>query len=386
MLSRAAFNSNLDRLVRPQVRLLRRPWPAFQVCGCTGLALAILLAVGLVLHRGLSPLVMAEIVLAAILIFLGLAMATKIITGKERLIYYHHEIAVMTGTALLLWLWHQPILPYLDATILGLGMFVVCGRIGCLMAGCCHGRPYRWGVCYREEHATTVFTPYYVGMRLFPIQLVESLWVCCIVLVGSGLILSGSPPGTALAWYVVAYDIGRFCFEFVRGDSQRVYLVGFSEAQWTSLILTVAAVCAELLGLLPLYMWHIGVMVCMLLAMILVTLSPRFRKSAKHQLLHPHHIREVAEVVEQLSKMAAEQNTSPADIYIGSTSLGIQISASRRQSASDWTYHYGISSKQGDINKESAKTVAALICHLKHHASSSELIERNQGVFHLFIH
>ena len=70
-------------------------------------------------------------------------------TGEERIIYYRHEIAVMVVAALLLWLLRQPLLPYLDVTILGIGMFLTCGRMGCFMVGCCHGRPHDWGVCYR---------------------------------------------------------------------------------------------------------------------------------------------------------------------------------------------------------------------------------------------
>lgn len=106
----------------------------------------------------------------AVIIFLGMVMATKIITGEERLSYCDHEIVIMVVAALFLWLTHQPILFYLDITILGIGTFLFCGRIGCLMVGCCHGRPYHWGVCYRPEHAAVGFPPYYVGVRLFPIQ------------------------------------------------------------------------------------------------------------------------------------------------------------------------------------------------------------------------
>ena len=39
-----------------------------------------------------------------------------------------------------------PVLPYLDLTCLGLGIFLVCGRQGCLMVGCCHGKPCGWGI------------------------------------------------------------------------------------------------------------------------------------------------------------------------------------------------------------------------------------------------
>src|SRR5262249_39131819 len=166
---RRAFNANLNRLARPEIRALGRPWPAFQICGYTGLGLAILLAMSLARYPGLSPLIMALIVATAVPTFLGLVMATKIITGEERIIYYHHEIAVMLAAAALLWVASQPMLPYLDITILGIGAFLACGRIGCLMVGCCHGRPSRWGIRYTPDHAAAGFTDYYVGVVLSPI-------------------------------------------------------------------------------------------------------------------------------------------------------------------------------------------------------------------------
>src|SRR5262249_53815932 len=170
------LNSSFDNLVRPEIRVFRRSRPAFQVCGYTGLALAILVALALATRLGLSLVMMAALILAAVLTFFGLVMVTKIITGEERIIYYHHEIAVMVVAAFLLWLLRQPVLPYLDVMILGIGAFLVCGRVGCLMVGCCHGRPHRLGVCYREEHADAGFTPYFVGVRLFPGHAVDLLW------------------------------------------------------------------------------------------------------------------------------------------------------------------------------------------------------------------
>jgi hypothetical protein len=161
------LNGGFDRLVHPEIRVYRRFRPAFQVCGYTGLALAVGLAMTMAMRLGLLPVVIAALILAAVLTFFGLVMATKIITGEERIIYYHHEIVVMVVVAFLLWLLRQPILPYLDLTILGVGAFLVCGRLGCFMVGCCHGRPHRWGVRYRKEHADAGFTFYFVGVRLF---------------------------------------------------------------------------------------------------------------------------------------------------------------------------------------------------------------------------
>jgi prolipoprotein diacylglyceryltransferase len=204
-------------------------------------------------------------------------MSTKIITGEERLIYYHQEIAVMVMAAIFLKITNQPLLPYLDITILGIGTFLFCGRVGCLMVGCCHGRPHQWGVCYRKEHADVGFTHYYVGIRLFPIQAVESLWVFGIVVVGVILIVSGRPHGEALAWYVINYDIGRFIMEFFRGDPERPYYLGYSQGQWISIILMGIVVWGELAGILAFHAWHAIATFMIITMMIIITLTRKFQ-------------------------------------------------------------------------------------------------------------
>src|SRR5260370_37516969 len=379
MLPGTIFNTSLDKLVRPEIRLFRRPWPTFQVCGYTGLILAILLAMTLVIHEHLSPFVMLGIILAAMLTFLAQAFITKIIIGEEDLVYYRHEIAVLSVSALFLWLMHQPILPYLDATLLGVGIFLTCGRIGCLMVGCCHGRPHSWGVCYRQEHADAGFEPYYVGVRLFPSQAIESLWVFCIVLVGSLLVLSNHQRGTALTWYVVTYDVGRFLFEFMRGDVDRPYFGGFSEAQWISIILMCTLVCAEVFGILPLQVWHLAATGYVGVAMIGVAIKRHFRKIPVHQVLHPYHINEVAEILQRITSVL------PTDIRVECTSLGIQLSCSLIRTEVGSLYHYALSRQNGDMTEKMARIATKLIVQLKHPLSSREHIRGNQGEFHLLV-
>lgn len=181
----------------------------------------------------------------------------------------------MFVAAIVLRLLQQPILPYLDVMILGIGIFLACGRLGCFMVGCCHGQPHRWGVRYRREHAAAWFTPYFVGVRTFPIQLVESLYVLGAVIVGMILILSRHPPGTALAWYVVTYDVGRFFFEFLRGDSNRPYYHGFSQPLWISPILMLLALCLEIIEALPFAFWHFAATAFLGVTMIAVALHRR---------------------------------------------------------------------------------------------------------------
>lgn len=389
---RKMLNKNLDILVRPEIHILHRSWPFFQVCGYTGLVLAILLAMILVTYLGLFPWVMIGVIGIGMLTFLGLAMITKIIIGEEQLIYYHHEIAIMIMAAIFLKMINQPALPYLDVTILGIGIFLVCGRVGCFMGGCCHGRPNKWGMCYRKEHADAGFTHYYVGVRLFPIQAVESLWVLGVVLVGIMFLLGGRPSGETLAWYVITYDIGRFCFEFVRGDPGRPYRWGFSEAQWTSVILMFAVVWGELAGVLSFHLWHIVAFAGIVWTMIAIALTRRFRRTVRHRLLNSCHVREVAEAIDQVFSTAAEKtafssgNSVPEGIPMSCTSLGIQISAGKIKNAETPIDHYALSSQKETMSKETARTLADLIIQLKHPSCSKELFTQNRGVFHLLIH
>jgi prolipoprotein diacylglyceryltransferase len=386
------FNNYLDKLVRPEFHMLHRSWFSFQFCGYTGLVLAILLTMTLTLYLGLSLWVMSGVIGTSILTFLGLAMITKIITGEERLVYYHHEIAIMVVAAVFLKIISQPVFPYLDVLILGIGMFLVCGRVGCLMVGCCHGRPNQWGVCYRKEHAAAGFTNYYVGIRLFPVQALESLWVFGVILAGIVFILGGRPSGETLAWYVITYDIGRFCFEFVRGDPARSYHWGFSEAQWTSIVLMCVVVLGELAGTLPFHLWHIVATAGLLLTMLVIALNRKFQGTLKHQLLLPGHIKEVSEAVDLISNADAQNtaiakgNAAPVFIPMSCTSLGIQISAGKIHDNKAFIDHYTFSSKKGSMSKETAGTLADLIIQLKHFSGSKELVMKHRGVFHLLIH
>jgi hypothetical protein len=387
-----ALNSYLDKLIRSEVYVLHRSWSTFRLCGYTGLAMAILLAMTLVTRVGLSHWIMAGVMLAAVLTFFVLAMTVKIITGEENLTYYHHEIAVIVIAAVLLSVLHQPILRYLDISILGIGMFLVCGRVGCLMAGCCHGQVRSWGVRYREEHAAVGFTSCYVGVRLIPVQALELLYAFSIVLIGSAMVLVGRPPGEALAWYVVSYGVGRFFLEFLRGDASRRYLWGFSEAQWISLLLMSIVVWEAMSGNLPFHAWYAGTFACLALAMIGVALTRRLRRTATHKLLHPRHVKEIAEAIRLDSRLATgkrdSSGDSPAypDVHVSSTSLGIQISAGRVEAGAGSVKHYALSCQHSAMPEETARSLARLILQLRGLSVSGELVSSGQGIFHFLIH
>jgi hypothetical protein len=385
-----SFNKNLDKLARQEIHLHTKTWPIFKVYIHIGVIFGIFLSIILTSTLELSIIIMGLIAATVIIAVIIRIMFTKIFTGDEHSAFYHEFILVMFTSIILLWLLNQPILPYLDIIVIALGSIQVIGRIGCLMAGCCHGRPFHWGVCYRKEHAETGFTPSFIGVRFFPVQLIESLWVFCIVLIGIFYILSSKPQGSALAWYGIAYGMGRFYIEFLRGD-ERPYYWGFSQPQWISLILMITIVWGESRGILPYQSWHFAATTLVVLPMISLAVKRRFGNSVKYKLLHPYHIKEIAEAVQQLSRFSEENSVQDKEdkrtfsIPMAHTSLGVRISASKIANESENLHFYALSSQNGMLTEEAVQILKDLILKLKYPSASAKITKGNQGVFHLLI-
>jgi Prolipoprotein diacylglyceryl transferase len=377
-----------DALARTRLAIAGRSLPSFQVCGYTGVLAAFALTMTLVVKTGLSPLVMGLIILSAMATFLALVMATKIITGEEQIIYYHHEIAVMLVTALVVKALHKPVFPYLDLTILGIGAFLACGRVGCLMVGCCHGRPFRWGIRYRQEHAQEGFAPYLVGITLFPVQALEALWVLFIVVGGAVMIWRGQAPGSALALYTVGYGAARFSFEFIRGDTDRPYTWRFSQGQWLSLWLMSTLLWAEWTGRMPLHSWHAATLVGLVAMMVAATVHRKLDSSQRFRILHPHHVREVAVAIshepETLSN-SLRLDGKRLPMRVEFTSLGFQISQGKAQDAAGVLDHYTLSHRTRSMSRPAARLLADLILGLRGESVPARLVSGNYGVFHLML-
>ena len=383
---RTFANRGLDKLARPTIQIGRASRCAFRLCGCVGLVCACMLATGLMARVGLHAWVASLLLLSSVSTFLTVAMTTKIITGEEKLIYFHQEIAVVIAAAVVLYLIGAPVLPYLDLTTLGLGVFLASGRIGCLMVGCCHGRPHRWGVRYGNEHIAAGFARCYQGVRFFPIQGLESLWVLSVVFAGVLMVVGGQPAGSAFAWYVIAYDIGRFCFEFMRGDPDRTYHGGFSEAQWTSVILTLLVGAGEMLGLLPPKWWHVAAAICMATSIVVIATRRHWLGTSKHTLLDPRHIKELAEAINMkpgLDKKSGDFRGG--EIQVSRTTLGVVISAGAVGTPEGGFYSYALSYRHKAMDEGEARILARLICKLRNFPAPARLIKGRNSVYHLLI-
>ncbi len=131
-----------------------------------------------------------------------------------------------------------PLLRGLDLCVPALALAHGVGRLGCLFAGCCHGKlcDLPWAIRF---HSSLV-TPELRGLPLHPTQLYESVGLFSIG-IGAMILLRRFPQkiGWASYFYLLAYGLLRFVVEFFRGDPIRgeLPLLGLSTSQGLSILL-----------------------------------------------------------------------------------------------------------------------------------------------------
>jgi phosphatidylglycerol:prolipoprotein diacylglycerol transferase len=109
-----------------------------------------------------------------------------------------------------------------DVLAPGVAIGQAVGRLGCLAAGCCHGRPTTmpWAITFRDVHASrTVGTP--LDIPLHPTQIYESLATGALFLLLLWLAPRKRFHGQVALTYVAVYAVARFVIEFYRGDAVR---------------------------------------------------------------------------------------------------------------------------------------------------------------------
>jgi phosphatidylglycerol:prolipoprotein diacylglycerol transferase len=94
------------------------------------------------------------------------------------------------------------------------------GRLGCFLAGCCHGKPtdWAWGVTFTDPRA--MVPARWLGTPLHPTQLVEAAVDFAIAAALWPVLKAGRKPGGLVtAGYLIAYGLLRFAVEPLRGDT-----------------------------------------------------------------------------------------------------------------------------------------------------------------------
>jgi phosphatidylglycerol:prolipoprotein diacylglycerol transferase len=125
----------------------------------------------------------------------------------------------------------------------GIALGHVVGRLGCLFAGCCYGKPTSvpWAITFTDPFAATnVGTP--LNVPLHPTQLYEAGAEALILLLLLGTERRGRPyPGRTFWLYILLYSISRYVIEIYRGDPRGTIGI-FSTSQFISLLLAPLAI------------------------------------------------------------------------------------------------------------------------------------------------
>lgn len=116
-------------------------------------------------------------------------------------------------------------------------LFHIFGRIGCFLSGCCYGIESKIGFTYKHSMMELAN-----NVNRFPIQLIEALYNLILFIVLTIFYKKGKFKGKLIYIYLILYPIGRFIFEFFRGDEYRGFIFGLSTSQFISVILLIFSI------------------------------------------------------------------------------------------------------------------------------------------------
>lgn len=116
----------------------------------------------------------------------------------------------------------------LDLVALSLPIPTILARLGCLLHGCCYGKPCSlpWGIVFPEHSRGAP-----AGIPLHPTQVYEMI-VMVIALLAFKRLAGGRWRGTMLLWFLLIYGFGRALCDVFRGDfGRQIYLGSLSLTQ-----------------------------------------------------------------------------------------------------------------------------------------------------------
>lgn len=166
----------------------------------------------------------------------SLPLLEAMLTGG--FVFYGGLFGAMLGVHLYARQFRKDFAKLWDNLVLSLPLMHMVGRIGCFLAGCCHGLEVssRWGLPFAVNGLES-------DRFYFPLQLVESLGNLLIFLSLRRFRHRTRPRFFFTSVYFLLYATMRFGLEFFRGDPLRGVVAGLSTSQWISLAMLPIALC-----------------------------------------------------------------------------------------------------------------------------------------------
>lgn len=119
------------------------------------------------------------------------------------------------------------------------------GRVGCLLAGCCHGMEYEGPLAVYYPNSVAGVPP---TQGYFPTQILEGILNIGIMFALLYIAKKVKHSYDLLFSYLFLYAIVRFIVEFFRGDKIRGIFNSLSSSQWISIGLFVIAIIGLVLN------------------------------------------------------------------------------------------------------------------------------------------
>lgn len=154
-------------------------------------------------------------------------------------VFYGGLIAAVVVALLYMRRHSLPLWTTTDVFAPGIALGHIVGRLGCLLAGCCFGKPadVSWAITFTDPAAmANAGTP--LGVPLHPTQLYDAGAELLILAFLLAFERRGRPfPGRTFWSYMLLYGVSRFIVEIYRGDDRGVLFDALSTSQFVSLLL-----------------------------------------------------------------------------------------------------------------------------------------------------
>ncbi|HXG48873.1 MAG TPA: prolipoprotein diacylglyceryl transferase [Methylomirabilota bacterium] len=153
--------------------------------------------------------------------FAGQPLTKVFMIRQGGLVFYGGLIGATLGV--LIYLGHRrlPLWKFADTLAPSIPLGHVFGRMGCLLNGCCHGRPtdVPWAIHFPADHATH-------GVGVHPTQIYEAALNLGLYAGLAWLYRRKRYDGQIFAFYLVSYAVVRSVVEAFRGDYATGYFGG----------------------------------------------------------------------------------------------------------------------------------------------------------------
>jgi len=147
------------------------------------------------------------------------------------LVFYGGLIGASVASLIYLYWKKLPVWKVADALAPSIALGSVFGRMGCLLNGCCYGRPtdVPWAIHFPVGHETH-------GVGVHPTEIYDGLLNLLLYFGLAWVFRRRKFDGEVVALYLVGYSICRFIVEFFRGDypPDHIHAGYFTSAQLLS--------------------------------------------------------------------------------------------------------------------------------------------------------